>query len=75
MLVDTDNTTINKMNIPIELALGIRLLLKGCEQLLPQSNGSASGKIALKRVHLRVGGVQGIVQAIRPNANRLHLHQ
>jgi hypothetical protein len=51
------------------------LLLKGCEQLLPQSNGSASGKIALKRVHLRVGGVQGIVQAIRPNANRLHLHQ
>jgi hypothetical protein len=34
MLVGTDHTTINKMNIPIEIALDIRLLLKRCEQLL-----------------------------------------
>ncbi len=48
MLVDTDNTTINKMNIPIEVALGIRLLLKRCEQLAALVQFCASGKIALK---------------------------
>lgn len=43
MLVGTDHTTINKMNIPIEVALGIRLLLKRCEQLLQKSNSAPVG--------------------------------
>jgi hypothetical protein len=38
MLVGTDDTAIDKMNIPIELALGIGFRLKGCKHLLPHAD-------------------------------------
>lgn len=38
MLVGTDDTHIDKMNLPIEVALFISLLLKRFKDLLPQPN-------------------------------------
>ena len=34
----TDDAAINEMDVPIELAFGIRLHLLGCEDLLPQAH-------------------------------------
>ncbi|WOD37018.1 hypothetical protein [Nodosilinea sp. E11] len=38
MLMGSDDTAIDKMNVPIELAFGIDVRLEGREYLLPQAD-------------------------------------
>ncbi|MBD1862377.1 hypothetical protein H6F72_24875 [Trichocoleus sp. FACHB-46] len=38
MLMRTDNTPIDKVDVPVNFALGIGLDLQGFEQLLPQAD-------------------------------------
>jgi hypothetical protein len=44
MLVGTDDTAIDKMNVPIELAIGIGFRLEGREHLLPPPDLAPPGK-------------------------------
>jgi len=37
MLVGTDHTSINEMDLPIDLAFGLRFFLEGRQHLLPQT--------------------------------------
>ena len=40
MLMRTDHTPIDAMDVPIQLACGIRLLLQGLEHLLPEADSA-----------------------------------
>jgi hypothetical protein len=58
MLVSTDNTAIDVMNLPIELALGIGLLLESLQHLLPQTTFAPSIKSARYRLPCSVASGQ-----------------